>query len=78
MPGLYVSRKFGFIGIRIRTTAKQTIVCLDASGLWKPGQSFILAGFTLSLSCSGHSGTGQATIDADCDPSLCGTVLIII
>ena len=29
--------------------AEQTIVYLDAQGLWKPGQSFILAEFTLSL-----------------------------
>jgi len=31
---------------------RATIVCLDTKGLWKPGQSFILAGFTLSLPCS--------------------------
>ena len=32
------------LGTKIRTAAEQTIVCLDAKGLWKPGQSFILAG----------------------------------
>jgi len=47
-----------------------TIVCLDAKGLWKPGQSFILAGFTLSLPCSAHCGTEQTTIDTGCDPAL--------
>ena len=47
-----------------------TIVCLDAKGLWKPGQSFILAGFTLSLQCSAPCGTEQTTIDTGCDPAL--------
>ena len=46
------------------------IVCLDAKGLWKPGQSFILAGFTLSLPCSAPCGTEQTTVDTGCDPAL--------
>jgi len=49
---------------------RATIVCLDAKGLWKPGQSFILAGFTLSLPCSASCGTEQTTIDAGWDPAL--------
>ena len=49
---------------------RATIVCLDAKGLWKPGQSFILAGFTLSLPCSAPCGTEQTTIDTGCDPAL--------
>ena len=49
---------------------RATIVCLDANGLWKPGQSFILAGFTLSLLCSAPCGTEQTTIDTGCDPAL--------
>ena len=40
---------------------RATIVCLDVKGLWKPGQSFILAGFTLSLPCSAPCGTEQTT-----------------
>ena len=47
---------------------RATIVCLDAKGLWKPGQSFTLAGFTLSLPCSAPCGTEQTTIDTGCDP----------
>jgi len=43
---------------------------LDAKGLWKPGQSFILAGFTLSLPRSAPCGTEQTTIDTGCDPAL--------
>jgi len=46
------------------------IVCLDAKELWKPGQSFILAGFTLSLPCSAPCGTEQTTIDTGYDPAL--------
>ena len=49
---------------------RATIVCLDAKGLWKPGQSFILAGFTLSLPCSAPCGTEQIMIDTGCDPAL--------
>ena len=49
---------------------RATVVCLDAKGLWKPGQSFILAGFTLSLPCSAPCGTEQTTIDTVCDPAL--------
>jgi len=49
---------------------RATIVCLDAKGLWKPGQSFILAGFTLSLPCSASCGTEQTTIDTGWDPAL--------
>ena len=49
---------------------RATIVCLDAKGLWKPGQSFILAKFTLSLPCSVPCGTEQTTIDTSCDPAL--------
>ena len=49
---------------------RATIVCLDAKGLWKPEQSFILAGFTLSLPCSALCGTEQTTIDTGCDPAL--------
>ena len=49
---------------------RATIVCLDAKGLWKPGKSFILAGFTLSLPCSAPCGTEQTTIDTGCDPAL--------
>ena len=41
---------------------RATVVCLDAKGLWKPGQSFILAGFALSLP--------RSTIDTGCDPAL--------
>jgi len=46
------------------------IVCFDAKALWKPGQSFILVGFTLSLPCSAPCGTEQTTIDTGCDPAL--------
>ena len=35
-----------------------------------PGQSFILAGFTLSLPRSAPCGTEQTTIDTGCDPAL--------
>jgi len=49
---------------------RATIVCLDAKGIWKPGQSFILVGFTLSLPCSALCGTEQTTIDTGCDPAL--------
>jgi len=49
---------------------RATIVCLDAKGLWKLGQSFILAGFTLSLPCSAPCGTEQIMIDTGCDPAL--------
>jgi len=48
-------------------SSEQTIVCLDAKRLWKPGQSFILA---LFLSCSAPCGTGQTTIDTGCNPAL--------
>jgi len=47
-----------------------TVVCLDAKGLWKPGQSFILAGFALSLPFSVPCGTELTTIDTGCDPAL--------
>jgi len=43
---------------------------LDAKGLWKPGQSFIFAGFTLSLPCLAPCGTEQTTIDTGYDPAL--------
>jgi len=46
-----------------------TVVYLDAKGLWKPGQSFITARFTLSLTYSAPCGTGQTTIDTGCDPA---------
>jgi len=36
-----------FLGTDIRTAAEQTIVCLDAKGLWKPGHSLLLTGLTL-------------------------------
>ena len=49
---------------------RETVVCLDAKGLWKPGQSFISAGFTLSLPCSAPQGAEQTTIDTGCDPAL--------
>ena len=49
---------------------RATVVCLDAKGLWKPGQSFILAGFTLSLPRSDPCGTQQTTIDTGSDPAL--------
>ena len=49
---------------------RATVVCLDAKGLWNPGQSFILAGFTLSLPRSAPCGTEQTTIDTGCDPAL--------
>jgi len=48
---------------------RATIVCLDAKGLWKPGQSFILVGFTLSLPCSAPCGSEQTTIDTGRDPA---------
>ena len=44
---------------------RATVVCLDAKG-----QSFILAGFTLSLPRSAPCGTEQTTIDTGCDPAL--------
>ena len=47
-----------------------TVVCLDAEGLWKPGQSFMLAGFTRSLPCPAPCGTEETTIDTGCDPAL--------
>jgi len=49
---------------------RATVVCLDAKGLWKPGKSFILAGFTLSLPRSAPCGTEQKTINTGCDPAL--------
>ena len=49
---------------------RATVVCLDAKGLWKPGQSFILAGFTLPLPRSAPCGTEQTTIDTGCDAAL--------
>jgi len=42
---------------------------LDARELWKPGKSFILAGFTLCLSRLAPYGTGQATIDTGYIPA---------
>jgi len=42
---------------------RATVVCLDTKRLWKPRQSFILAGFTFSLPCSALGATGQTTID---------------
>jgi len=59
-----------FLGTKKRTVAEQTVVCLDEKGLWKPGQRFILTGFTLSLQCSAPCGTGKTTIDTGCDPAL--------
>ena len=49
---------------------RATVVCLDAKGLWKPGQSYILAGSTLFLSCSALCRTEQTTIDIGCNPAL--------
>jgi len=49
---------------------RATVVCLDAKGLWKPGQCFISVGFTLSLPRSAPCATEQATIDTGCDPGL--------
>jgi len=49
---------------------RATVVCLDGKGLWKPRQSFILAGFTHSLPCSASCGTGQTTIDTGWDLAL--------
>ena len=49
---------------------RTTVAFLDAKGLWKPAQSFVLAGFTLSLPCSASCGTEQTTIDIGCDPAL--------
>jgi len=49
---------------------REGVVCLDAKGLWKPGQSFIFAGFKLSLPCSAPCGTEQTTINTGCDPAL--------
>jgi len=49
---------------------RATVVCLDAKGLWKPGQSFILSEFTLSLPRSAPCGSEQTTIDTGCDPAL--------
>ena len=46
------------------------VICLDAKGLWKPKQSFILAAFTISLPRSAPCGTEQTTIDTGCDPAL--------
>ena len=62
---------------KIMNCYRATIVCSDAKGLWKPGQSFILAGFTLSLPCPAPCGTEQTTIDTGCDPALPPSVLII-
>ena len=59
-----------FLGTEIQTALEQTSVFLDAKGLWKPGQNFILAGFTLSLPRSASCGTGQTTIYTGCHPSL--------
>ena len=72
------SQAAGFAEIRELTSSwhqitncyRATVVCLDAKGLWKPRESFILAGFTLSLPCSAPCGTGQTTIDIGCDPAL--------
>ena len=49
---------------------RATVVCLDAKGLRKPGQSFFLAGFSLSLPRSAPCGTEQTTTGAGCDPAL--------
>ena len=49
---------------------RATVVCLDAKGLWKTGQSFISVGFTLSLPCSTPCRTEQTTIDTGCDRAL--------
>ena len=49
---------------------RATIVCLDSKGLWKPGQSFISAGFTLFLPCSAPCGTEKTTKDTGCDLAL--------
>jgi len=64
-----VDGKIAFLGIKIRTAAEQTIVCLDAKGLWKPWQSFILAGFKLSLPRSAPCESEQTTIDTSCNPA---------
>jgi len=64
--------KWLFLDTKIRTAAEYTIVWLNAKALWKPGQSFIIAGFTRSLSCSAPCGTGQTTIDTGCEPALMG------
>jgi len=52
-----------------RNCCRATVVCLDVKGLWIPGQSFILSGFTLSLPCSAPCRSGQTTIDTGCDPA---------
>jgi len=49
---------------------RATVVCLDAKGLWKPGQSFTLAGFSPPLPRSAPCGTEQTTIGTGCDPAL--------
>jgi len=49
---------------------RATVVCLEAKGLWKPGQSFILARFILSLPRSALCRTEQTMIDTGCDPAL--------
>jgi len=66
-----------FLGIKIQTAAEQTIVYLDAKGLWKLIESFISAGFTLPLICSAPCGTGQTTTDAGATQHSYATVLII-
>ena len=58
------------LGTKNMNCYRETVVCLDAKGLWKPGQSFILAGFTLSLPRSTPCWTEQTTIDTGCDPAL--------
>jgi len=42
-----------------KNTANNLQSLLDAKGLWQPGQSFILAGFILSLPRPGHCGSEQ-------------------
>ena len=68
----FVFAEVGDLTSRHKTTNcnRATIVCLDVKGCWKPGQSFILGGFTLSLPCSAPCGTEQTTIDTECDPAL--------
>ena len=58
------------LGTKLWTATEQQLSAWMRKGLWKIGQSFILAGFTLSLPCSASCGTEQTTIDTGCDPAL--------
>jgi len=72
-----------------QTDCSWAYVCMDTKGLWKPGLSFILVGFTLFSSSSVPCGTGAPlqnwwtelvhilTRETSCDPAphaqLCGS-----